>query len=439
MSSATPLSSRCEPAPQALSASRPKNSVFASPVWMVAVGLAVRMLCIVGGGLYKFDLLQWLDLETANVGRSLALGHGFGSPFGASTGPTAWVAPVYPWIISLVFRVLGIFSYRAAFALLAFNSVFSALTSWTIYRSARRLFGQKVGLWSGWAWALLPFAIYWPVIWIWDTALSAFLLSLAFMLTIEMEGDNRLLHWFQYGLLWGIIALTNTSMLSWLPFSGCWLAYGLWRSGKRFVVPVAVSAVVFWAVITPWLVRNYIVFDKLIFVRGDFGSELRTGNNPLAKGTFVPSLRAGSNGALTAQYQKVGEVAWDAQQSLLARTWIAENPGKFLELSCMRIFLFWSRPPERLPFHSLHALLACVMLLPIAGLYLAVRRKTHGVFLFITLVLFYPLIYYLTFTSPRYRHPIEPELLILAVWLLTTDQLPVKSNSEIAKAPNKVV
>ena len=126
--------------------------------------------------------------------------------------------------------------------MLLFNSVFSALTSWTIYRIARRVFNETVAVWSGWVWALLPYSIYWSVYWVWETSLSAFLLSLLFVLTLEMEDDDRLWSWFGYGLLWGIVALTNTSMVAWLPFSGCWLAYQLYRRGKRFVVPVALGA-----------------------------------------------------------------------------------------------------------------------------------------------------------------------------------------------------
>ena len=170
----------------------------------------------------------------ANLAYSMATGHGFSSPFGGDTGPSAWTAPLYPWVISLAFRAFGIFSYGAAFAMLVFNSVFSALTSWTIYRIARRVFNETVAVWSGWVWALLPYAIYWSVDWIWETSLSAFLLSLLFMLTLEMEDDDRLWSWFGYGLLWGIAGLTNTSVLAWLPFSGCWLAYQLHRRGKRF-------------------------------------------------------------------------------------------------------------------------------------------------------------------------------------------------------------
>ena len=57
-------------------------------------------------------------------------------------------------------------------------------------------------------------------------------------------------------------------------------------------------------------------------------------------------------------------------------------------------------------------------LLSIGGLLLAFKRRVHGVFLFATLLLSYPLIYYITVPEPRYRHAIEPELVILAVLLL---------------------
>ena len=56
--------------------------------------------------------------------------------------------------------------------------------------------------------------------WIWETSLSAFLLSLLFMLTVEMEGDERTSSWIGYGLLWGIAALNNPSALGFLPFAG---------------------------------------------------------------------------------------------------------------------------------------------------------------------------------------------------------------------------
>jgi len=57
--------------------------------------------------------------------------------------------------------------------------------------------------------------------------------------------------------------------------------------------------------------------------------------------------------------------------------------------------------------------------LGIWGLLLAIKRRVHGVFLFASLLVFYPLVYYICFPEPRYRHPIDPELLILGVYLVS--------------------
>jgi hypothetical protein len=45
-------------------------------------------------------------------------------------------------------------------------------------------------------------------------------------------------------------------------------------------------------------------------------------------------------------------------------------------------------------------------------------RKPRAWLLF-WLVLLFPAVYYVVFPAPRYRHPIEPEMTILCVFLLT--------------------
>ena len=396
------------------------RKIFYSPAWIVLFALLVRLLYIVVAHSYSFNRDHWAVFEMANLGYSLASGHGFSSPFGGDSGPSAWTAPLYPWILSLCFRIFGIYSHGAAFAILAFNSVCAALTSWTIYRIGRRVFNETVAVWSGWIWAVWPGSIYFSVIWIWETCLSAFLLSWLFMLTLEMEDDDRLRSWVGYGLLWGIVALTNTSALAWLPFSGCWLVYQLHRRGKRYLAPVVVSAVVFWITLTPWLVRNYQVFHQPVFVRADLGVELRIGNNPQAQGWWVNAYHPGNNRVLFERYKQMGEVAYAAQQGQDAREWIVENPADFLVLSLRRCLFFWVGFPKTGLEQAATLLSATWSLLSLGGLILALKRRVHGVFLFVTLLVFYPLIYYITFPTPRYRHAIDPELLVLTVFLISS-------------------
>jgi 4-amino-4-deoxy-L-arabinose transferase-like glycosyltransferase len=425
---------------------------------MVLIGFAVRVLYILLAHSYKFrttDANFSFGWEIGRIAYSLANGHGFSSPFGGDTGPSAWTAPIYPWIVSLAFRVFGSYTHAASFGLLTFNSLCSALTSWVIYRTARRVFNEEVAVWSGWIWALLPYVIYWSVRWIWETSLTALLFSLAFMLTVEMEGDNRLTLWVGFGVLWGVIGLTNPSTLSFLPFAGCWLAYQLIRRKKPFLLPAVVGAVLFWMTMMPWLVRNYEVFHKPVFVRDNVGVELRCGNNPLGEGIWVGMYHPSQNPILYHQYQEMGEASYAAEQSRLARQWISDNPQQFAVITFRRFVFYWNGLPRlssTAEWMKLHpdrwasrtfwplifdsngnprntvtlaleqartSLFLATSLLAFGGLVFAIRNRVHGVFLFTSLILFYPLVYYVSFPHPRYRHPIDPMLLMLSVYLFT--------------------
>src|SRR5580704_5705428 len=168
------------------------REILYSPHWMVLIAFLVRVGWILIAHTYRIRTTEnnfGFGFETGRIAYSLASGHGFSSPFGGDTGPSAWTAPIYPWIVSVAFRLFGNYTRAAAFWLLVLNSAFAALTCWTIYRTARRLFNERVAVWSGWIWALLPYTIFWSVREIWETSVSAFLLSLLFMLTVEMEGD----------------------------------------------------------------------------------------------------------------------------------------------------------------------------------------------------------------------------------------------------------
>ena len=80
-----------------------------SPWWMVLVGFAVRVLWIALAHTYRIRTNEHnfgFGWEIGRIGDSLAHGMGFSSPFGGNTGPSAWTAPVYPWIVSIAFRAV---------------------------------------------------------------------------------------------------------------------------------------------------------------------------------------------------------------------------------------------------------------------------------------------------------------------------------------------
>ena len=215
-----------------------------SPGWIVAIALLLRVGWIIIGHTYKFkntDDNFGFGWEMGRIGASLASGHGFSSPFGPATGPTAWEPPLYPYVIAGVFRVFGIYSKASAFALLTLNSIFSALTCVPIFMIGRRIFSEKVAVGSAWAWALLPNVIFWCTRAIWETSLAALLLTTLFWLALTLEDRDGWIPWLKFGLLWGITALSSTSLLSFLPAAGLWAGYRRAQRGKRSFVGIVLG------------------------------------------------------------------------------------------------------------------------------------------------------------------------------------------------------
>ena len=396
--------------------------------WMVILALALRLGLILIGHTYKFrtnDHNFSFGWEMGRVGRSLASGQGFSNPFDEPTGPTAWEPPLYPLLIAGVFKLLGIYSQASALVLLAINSLFSALTCVPIFLIAKRCFRETVAIWTAWLWAILPFVMYWCTRWVWETSLAALLLTVIFWLALVMEEKDGWLPWIEFGLLWGVAALTNTSLLAFLPASGLWAWYRRWKRGKNSLGGVVVASIVFLACITPWLARNHRTFGHL-FLRSNFGAELRLGNGPGADGTWMQYLHPSQNVHEMRRYRQMGEIGYVAARKREAMAFIREDYARFAGLSVKRFVYYWAGVPRLAEVPALapfkNSLFLASSVLALWGLGRALRRRQPGAWLFLWLVLCYPAVYYLVFPLPRYRHPIEPELAILIVYVISEAQ-----------------
>ena len=159
-----------------------------------------------------------------------------------------------------------------------------------------RTFSERVAIWSAYAWGLNPYVWYWSIHWIWDTTFTPLLLACTFLVALKLahvapdafvkaaplpKEDFRT--WILFGMLFGIGALANPTMLAFLPFCGLWI----WRQRFQRALPslagIVLSSVIFFAVLSPWVVRNYEVFGRFVFLRDDFGLQIRFGNGSLCR------------------------------------------------------------------------------------------------------------------------------------------------------------
>ncbi len=360
--------------------------------------------------------------EMGRVARSIASGHGFSSPYEGDTGPTAWEPPLYPYFMAGVFRVFGIYTYSSAWVLLTFNSVLASLTSIPIFLIARRMFGERVATWSAYTWALNPYVWYWSIHWIWDTTFTPLVLSCIILVALELKDGFGLQGWALFGALFAIGALANPTMLAFLPFCGLWVWLQRHRRGFPSLAGIALSAVVFFLVLSPWLVRNYEAFGKPVFIRDDFGFQMRLGNGPYADGMWMAYFQPNLNRLELEKFRTMGELAYAESCKQMAFGWIRTHPGRFAIISLKRFFYYWNGVPRpsdsTLPFDFRTSAFLATSILAFWGLARALRQKLPAAWLFAGLILFYPAVYYIVYPHARYRHPIEPELLILIVFLI---------------------
>src|SRR5713101_1080016 len=405
-----------------------RRSIF----FIVMVAVLLRLAVITIGHTYRItprrDHFQF-GWEMGRIARSIALGQGFSSPTDLPTGPSAWAPPVYPNILAEVFKLFGIYSNLSAWVILTFNSIFSALTCLTLYRIAEKIYGLAVARATAWTWALFPYAVYYPVRVVWEMSLSAFLLSWALWLTLSLTNEiangnesPRPRQWIGFGLLWGVMALTNTALLSMLPFC---LIYLLWRLPRRFqqLAGAGLCILIAALVVTPWLARNYAVFGKFVFVRDNLPLEMHMANNDQSTGLWTRSEHPGNQPEAMRRFQELGELRFMEEKQQEVREFMREHPARFVRFSLERVVYFWIGPPQANIVAGYDLMIArhVAFLLPasaaFAGLWLTLRNRKRGGFLLACFLLIYPLPYYLVNPFPRYKHAIEPEIILLAVYL----------------------
>jgi hypothetical protein len=400
------------------------RSLLVSPITILIVAAALR------AG-YAWDYQRNLPhralgsipflFESGNIAASLAAGHGFGSPFRVDTGPTAWMTPLYPLLLSAIMRIFGTYTFASWVAAVGMNCCFSTAACLPVYFAGRRLGGNAVAALAGWLWAVFPNAILLSFQSLWDTSLSAFLGISVVWATLQLPEARRQSTWIWYGVLWGMALMANASLLSLLPFCLVWAA---WRSGRAKWALMAAGVVALCCV--PWTIRNYAVFHTFVPLRSVLGLQLWVGNNPDAKVVWLGEQHPIHDTAERDRYVQMGEIAYMREKREKALAYMFSHPGHEAELIWGRLVMFWSGGTPH-PFddfiRSKSVWFRYVLIFNLVAAFgalagitvLFLKRNAYAIPLAAGPLVF-PFAYYLTLSLPRYRHPIDPTLMLLLAY-----------------------
>ena len=210
--------------------------------------------------------------------------------------PTSFRAPLYPAFLALVYFFSGteftrFFAARLAQAIFL-GAPLAPLTYWV----SKRLFQHPLGEGrarvecaariSAWIVACYPMLLLYPLGLATENAFLILLLSSIFFLLRTYEHPATL-NFLLVGFLLALTALTRSVIL---PFAGLAIVW-MWFSLKRANGAI-LAAIAFVLTISPWIIRNSLLHQKLTGIETAMGYALYVSYHPQGNGSmfFGPSL-----------------------------------------------------------------------------------------------------------------------------------------------------
>jgi len=335
---------------------------------------------------------------------------------GTQSQPSAYRTPGLPLVLAFVYLVFG-HSYLAA------RGVFVALNSLVapaLFTLGRDLFGWRVGLLAALMWACWPMSIYFNYAsdTLFAEPLAIPITVFAVWMLVRGVLTSRPAWLFGAGLSFGLAVLTRGYLL-------VALAVGLVTVGMlaaRRCVPWRGALVMVLGVsclLGPWLVRNYLVFDTLVFSTNV--DTLWLGNNQWARGSYAGEWRRPESqqwAYILAKYPGFVELS-ELEKSRIylreARDAVLRDPARTVWLMFRKTLVFF------FPFYEgadgkLRFNFSFVFMIPLFALGTVVTARSAPrdawLLFFPILSLFVALL--IAIPSDRYRAPAEPFAIMFA-------------------------
>jgi len=318
--------------------------------------------------------------------------------------------PLYPYFIATLYTIFGSLG-----AVKVAQCLLGALLVPAVGRIGERAFGERAGLAAAAVTALYP-ELVWFCAHFWAETLFTFLVwwTIERLVHADAQGSARAAA--VAGVSWGLAVLTRETFLYFLPVAAFWLYWRRPGGGRRATLLVATALLV----ITPWTVRNWMVFQTFIPVSTAGALNLWQGNTRMTRQEVYEEYWS-----VHGRAQKYQHTRRRALESILQRQplWIFEK----LRDEMPAYFAIHGQPVvhiERGAYGQVsrpRALAAVfVVLAPylvVLGLFvvgIAALPRGRPTWLLLAFLAYYVLLHVAAHGYPRYRLPSLPVLFLVA-------------------------
>lgn len=376
--------------------------------------------------------------EAELVARAVATKGSIADPFPLGGGPTVHLTPSMVLVEGAIYRLFGVDSQASAIVAFSVSTAICVAGYAAFYVAAKAAgMPRKRRLVALAVLCLVPLNVKLEVITfrVWEGGLAALIAGLGLLLIVRM-GRRAELRWPMIALLLGAAAvLTFVNLIEGLAlYSACAILFlrrfALLEALKASVLALTLLA----AVLAPWTIRNFALFDRFIPLRGNAGLELALGNYPGALGkddhsAFVARLHqlhpTYPNG-FRAMQRAGGEIPYSAALGSDAERWIVRHPAAFARLYARHLRQYYFRPAWEWHIYAVkerNVLLPqswtwAVSLFGLFGAAIAFAAWRDDFLYFACLAVVPGLLYATVQPVPRYSYLVYAPLVFLAVQFL---------------------
>ena len=424
-----------------------RSSLILLLILILASGLRIALVY-----LQTDQLEQDRDAYLAIAG-NLASGHGYSTSNSTKENeflPTAFRPPLYPALLSVIY-----FFNSAPLGIGIVQIILGVLTVWLTWQTGNRLQMQWAALVAAAVVATDPILLQYTT-YSMTEVLAAFLTSLLLYLlvsslSVKSVSDEKqaiLPLFFWTGIVWGLAILCRPTYLA---FFGIWTVVRFTGSllykfhilkstanKERERSPVTYVAAGIMLAVSPWLIRNMIVFHAPILSTTHGGYTLLLGNNPVFYEEVVqkPWGTVWSGKSLNTWQQSLEDQISQEVPSLKteqerdrwmyqrAKHNIAEQPDLFMSACILRFKRFWNLSPLTSSTLLSHPLVdwgiagyySVILIGCFSGILLLVWNREQKWEPLIWLILSFTLVHLFYWTNMRMRAPLVPAIALLSVY-----------------------
>lgn len=240
-------------------------------------------------------------------------------------GTRAYWPPGYPFLLTPFVWLFG----NGKTAIISLNSLLYIIGITGTWYFAKSINGYKAGVLAAMAFAIWPNLISMMGVPTKEQAIITFL-PWAAVLLYRFMIDLKYLQILLGGMIAGIAALVQPSIMLWPAV--CFVILWICNSLRLALTGSLIFALGMVISISPWTVRNAIIFNTFLPISSNGGSNLYRANNPLATGGYI------SHGEI--DLSAFSELEKNRLGSKFAKEWIISHPKDFLLLSIEKTIRF---------------------------------------------------------------------------------------------------